>query len=153
MRRKDREMKDKKAIGHILESCTVCRIAFNDEPFPYIVPVNYVYVSDCLYFHSASTGSKLDLIACDNHVCFEVDREIEVMAAEHACEWGTKYESVIGTGTASEVTDPGERSEALRDFMRKYSGTAEWSFPTEGLDKTTVVRVDIVSLTGKSSAQ
>ena len=41
MRRKDREITDFNEIIEIIKKCDVCRIALNDEDFPYIVPLNF----------------------------------------------------------------------------------------------------------------
>ena len=38
MRRKDREVTQPEEIFDIIKKCDVCRIAFFDEKFPYIVP-------------------------------------------------------------------------------------------------------------------
>ena len=67
MRRKDREITDFHEIIEIIRKCDVCRLALNDEGYPYIVPLNFgldvrgdqVY----FYFHAAVKGKKLDLIA------------------------------------------------------------------------------------------
>ena len=58
MRRKDREITDKQAIYDIIKKCDVCRIAFFDETFPYIVPLNFgvTFENDTFsfYFHGAN---------------------------------------------------------------------------------------------------
>ena len=41
MRRKDREVTQPEEIFDIIKKCDVCRIAFFDEKFPYIVPLNF----------------------------------------------------------------------------------------------------------------
>ena len=41
MRRKDREITDFDEIVSIIKRCDVCRLALNDEEFPYIVPLNF----------------------------------------------------------------------------------------------------------------
>ena len=43
MRRKDREVTDKKEIQRILETCKVCRIGLPEEDGVYIVPMNHGY--------------------------------------------------------------------------------------------------------------
>ena len=72
MRRKEKEIKDKDKIIRVFDDAQVCRIAFNDSPFPYIVPVHFVYVKDCLYFHSAEKGRKIELIEKDRRVCLKL---------------------------------------------------------------------------------
>ncbi len=41
MRRSDREVKAFKDIVAIMEKCDVCRVALNDNGYPYILPLNF----------------------------------------------------------------------------------------------------------------
>lgn len=41
MRRKDREVTDLSEIIEIMKNCDVCRLALNDDGFPYILPLNF----------------------------------------------------------------------------------------------------------------
>ena len=68
MRRSDREVTKFSDIIAIIEKCDVCRLALNDEDYPYILPLNFgINITEDnnleLYFHGASEGTKLKLIA------------------------------------------------------------------------------------------
>lgn len=41
MRRKDREIKEFDGIVNVIKKCDVCRVALNDDGYPYIVPLNF----------------------------------------------------------------------------------------------------------------
>ncbi|MDF2587373.1 MAG: pyridoxamine 5-phosphate oxidase family protein, partial [Anaerocolumna sp.] len=41
MRRTDREITDLNQIVDIMKRCDVCRLAFFDKEYPYIVPLNF----------------------------------------------------------------------------------------------------------------
>ena len=41
MRRHDREITDKNEILEIMNLCDVCRLAFKDGDYPYILPLNF----------------------------------------------------------------------------------------------------------------
>ena len=41
MRRSDREVKEFEDIVAIMEKCDVCRIALNNNGYPYILPLNF----------------------------------------------------------------------------------------------------------------
>ena len=41
MRRSDREITDRNEIIQVMKQCDVCRLAFNDEAVPYILPLNF----------------------------------------------------------------------------------------------------------------
>ena len=153
MRRSDKEIKDKKCIEWILKKATVCRIALCNNNNPYIVPMNFGFKDNCLYLHSASEGQKIDIININNNICFEVDLETEIVTADNACSWGMKYYSIIGFGKAHFIKDNGEKEDALNIIMQKYSHKSDKSFEylKPALDKTTVIKVEIESLTGKKS--
>ena len=62
MRRNDREVTDINEIMEIIADCDVCRLALNDDEYPYIIPLNFgaelVDGKVTLYFHSALKGKK-----------------------------------------------------------------------------------------------
>ncbi len=151
MRRKDKELADPALLSAVLREAFVCRIGLVDEDWPYVVPVNFVSSGGCLYLHSANEGRKIEILKRNNRVCFETETGVELVRAERACDFGARYVSVIGTGTASFVTDPVEMSRAFDLFMEKYAGGGSWSYPPAALRAVTVIRVDVETLTGKAS--
>lgn len=150
MRRSEREITDRTEIEEIVRKASICRLALSDNGTPYIVPVCFGYENDTLYFHSATEGRKLDILKRNNRVCFEMDIETKLVVAEKACGWGMKYRCVIGSGTASVVQDPAEKRKGLDAIMRQYSGP-EGDYSQEALNRTTVIKVEIESLTGKQA--
>jgi uncharacterized protein len=148
MRRSDREIKDRKAIDDIIRLCRVCHLAMCDDGQPYVVPINFGYDGQFLYFHSACEGKKIDIIRKNNRVGFEFDILHEIVTGEKACDWGAKYESVIGEGTAKIVDDPDARKDALECIMRQYGSDAT-DFSEEALKKTLIFRVRISAISGK----
>ena len=72
MRRTDREVKDRELICGMLDMAEILHIAIKNEPWPYIVPVNFGYEWQeetlVFYFHCAKTGMKLDLLRRDPRV-------------------------------------------------------------------------------------
>jgi len=78
-------------------------------------------------------------------VCFEFDTMVKLVTEGDVCRWGMKYESVIGFGTASIVTDPDERKRGLRAVVEQYGGRGS-EFDEAMLARTAILRVDIESL-------
>jgi len=153
LRRKDAEVKGKKAIESIIKRATVCRIALSQNNLPYIVPVAFGYKDDCLYFHSAPEGKKIDIIKQNNDVCFEMDVDCEfVKKSEQPCNWTMKYQSVIGFGKAFFVDIPEGKKAALNVIVDHYSDTPqEYTYPENVISNTAVIRVEIDSMTAKKS--
>lgn len=153
MRRNDREIRDFNEILEIIRTCDVCRIAFNDEGFPYIVPLNFgaevrgeqVY----FYFHGAMKGKKLDLIAKDNRAAFEMDCDHRIVLdkEQRGCSCTMGYASVMGHGTI-EIVPEEEKEDALRILMRQYHGEA-FSFHKDVLKHTVVLKMTVLDMTGK----
>ncbi len=124
MRRKDKEIEDKKEIESIISKSDVCRIALSENNSPYLVPMCFGYRDNCLYFHSASDGKKIDIIKKNNRVCFEFDTHEGLIKSENPCDWDMKYHSVVGSGKAFFIEDPDEKTRALNIIEEHYSGDA-----------------------------
>jgi len=150
MRREDKEIRDKDEIESIVQRAIVCRVAFSENDVPYIVPVNFGIEDDCLYFHSAPEGKKIEIIKQNNNVCFELDIDHEVVRAETPCNWAMKYRSVIGFGKAFLVRDVEEKRKALNTIVEHYSGKPS-DYPESAISNVAIIKVEIESMTGRKS--
>lgn len=148
MRRKDREITDRKTIDDIISRCKVCRIALCENGQPYVLPLNFGYDGKHLYFHSATVGKKIEMIKQNNRVCFEFDILHEITTADKPCEWSAKYESVVGSGTAEFIESQQEKSKALDYILRQYGGSFS-DLNGSSLSSVVIIRVNIVSISGK----
>lgn len=150
MRRAEREIKDRKTIDDILRQATVCRLGLCDDDRPYVVPLNFGYDGECLYFHSAREGRKMEVLRANPKVCFEVDVDHELVPTDTACDWGTRFRSVIGFGEARPVEDMEEKRRALDVILDHYSD-GDYEYTQESLTKLAVIRIEIEEITGKQS--
>jgi nitroimidazol reductase NimA-like FMN-containing flavoprotein (pyridoxamine 5'-phosphate oxidase superfamily) len=151
MLRRDREISNKSEIEAILHNCLLLHLAMSDGDQPYLVPLSYGFDGQNIYFHSARTGRKLDILKKNAKVCFQVGQKVELVTdTENACDWSFRYESVIGFGRAEELTDPGQRQAALNHIMQHYSGR-DWTFPQSSLNRTSVWQIRIDEMSGKRS--
>jgi len=150
MRRKDKEINDIVEIESIIGKSNVCRIALSENNSPYIVPVCFGYKDNCLYFHCANAGKKLDFIEKNNNICFEFDDYYGLMLSENPCDWDIKYYCVIGFGKASFIHDFDEKIKALNIIIEHYSHSS-YEFQTKFIDAVTIIKVEIESITGKRS--
>lgn len=149
MRRKDKEIKDMEEIESIINKSNVCRIALSENDSPYIVPVCFGYKDNCLYFHSANAGKKIDIIEKNNKICFEFDDYSGLLLSENPCDWDIKYSSVIGFGKASIIDDFDEKIKAMNIIIEHYSnGLYEFQ---KKIDTVTIIKVEIENITGKRS--
>ncbi len=151
MRRKDKEISAIAEIEAILHSAPVCRIGMFGPRYPYIVPVNFGYRDRQLFVHSANKGLKLELMRKNPNVCFEIDTEIEIRKSEKACNFGTSYKSVIGFGKAIFVKDTADKIMGLNCIMEKYSPGKTYDYDQSEIDKIVMLKINIESITGKTS--
>lgn len=149
MRRKDRQVSDRDAIDGIIRRCKVCRLGMCDNGQPYVVPLSFGYDGQFLYVHAASEGRKIDILRRNNRVCFEFDILEEVISSDQACNWGMRYESVIGSGVAEIMTDTDAKKAALDRIMQQYSSD-RWTFDEQAVSGTLVVCIRIEEISGKS---
>ena len=151
MRRKDREITDFNEIIDIIKKCDVCRIALNDDEYPYVVPLNFgldVQGNQVFfYFHAAMEGKKLDLIAKDNRATFEMDCDHNFILYEERMSCTMGYASVIGHGTIEIVADE-DKYESLKILMRQYHAE-DFKFNTDMMKVTTVVKMTVTDMLGK----
>lgn len=152
MRRHDREITDLSEIISIMQRCDVCRLGLNDsEGYPYILPLNFGMTvegeSVTLYFHGASEGKKLNLIAADHRASFEMDCAHNLILDDdhHSCTM--EYESVMGRGIIESVPEADKLS-ALRILMGHYHHE-DFPFGTAVLPRTTVFKLTVRQLTAK----
>jgi len=151
MRRKDKEILAREEIVEIIRKAPVCRLGLCRDNVPYVVPLNFGYRDGCLFLHCAKEGRKMDMIRANPRVCFEIDTDVEVVRAEQPCDWGMRFSSVIGFGTASVLEDPEERKQGLDAIMDHYGCQPAQPYPESYLKHTAVIRVEVEEMTGKRS--
>jgi nitroimidazol reductase NimA-like FMN-containing flavoprotein (pyridoxamine 5'-phosphate oxidase superfamily) len=150
MRRNDKEITDYRIIEEILSKSVICRIAIMDQEAPYIVPLNYGYFNNQLFFHAAAQGRKIDLLKVNNKVCFEIDYAHEIIKTELSCNWTAKYRSVIGYGIIEMTNDIDQIKNGLNIIMSHY-GRSENTYDEKYLQRIVLLKLKIESISGKQS--
>lgn len=148
MRRKDRLITNAEALSILEKGEYGVLSTVSSDNEPYGVPVNYCLINECIYFHCALEGRKIDNMNSNPRVSFCVVGQTEVLPDQ----FGTKYESCIVQGVASESFGE-EKRLALEGLIHKYSE----NFVSEGLkyieklkDKARVFKIRIESISGKA---
>lgn len=153
MRRKDREITDKKRINEFIAKEQILRIAFYDEGDIYIVPVNYGYICDeqyTFYFHGAKAGRKYELAKNRPNVGFEIDGNYTLLEGEVACDFSATFQSIIGSGRLSLVEDSAEKVRGLNTIMKQTTNKEEWHYSNEMLEAVAVFKLDVDKLSCKA---
>jgi uncharacterized protein len=150
MRRADREITDAAQVAALLQRERVLYLAMCDEGTPYVLPVSYGYDGESLFVHSAAAGRKIEVLQRNPRVCFAVTLDQELTTGDVSCGWSFKYRSVVGEGVVHFVEDEEGKRQGLDVLMRQHGGTGGDYLP-ENMAKTAVLRIEILSLSGKQS--
>ena len=152
------EIKSKEKIAHFLNEEHVGRIASIDENgFPQIIPMNFVFLNDAIYMHSHIKGEKLDNVKRNPRVGFEVDRELEFLPSyfedpNDASLADTLYISVVIKGIATIIQDRQEKTLALNGLMKKYQPEGRYEPLREDMpviDHVAIIKVSPDEIRGK----
>lgn len=120
-----------------------------EDGYPYGVPLNYAYQENCICFHCAQKGHKLENLSFNDKVSFTVVTRSDVLANK----FDTDYESAVAFGTAIEVTERSEKEAILISIINKYSAEfmkAGKNYMQKHWGDTKVYKVEIDYLTGKA---
>ena len=152
MRKARQEIKDEKALEEILRGATICRMAMMDGDLPYIIPFNYGYRDGCLFIHSAPEGKKIDLLMKKSHVCFEVEDSMEITKGDQACDWTTRYRSVVGYGNVEILSDEASKQLGLEVIMAQHGAPQLIEFNPKNMKRMVILKLTVTSMTGKQSS-
>ena len=152
------EIRSKDKIIEFLNQQETGRICSIDKDgYPQIIPMNFVYTNDAIYMHSHIKGEKLENIAKNPKVGFEVDQSLEFLPSyfthpTDASQADTLYISVVIKGTGSIIIDRKEKTMALNALMEKYQpeGGYESIRPEmEVVDEVAIIKVSPITMRGK----
>ncbi len=159
MRRKYAEVTDVNEMIRIMSATNVGRMAtIDEEGYPYITPLNFIFHEGCVYFHCANKGEKLDNLTRNSKVCFEADVPLAYLKVaftpeKDPCCTHQYFHCVIIRGDARVIPDGDMKTTVLNALVAKHEGSRD--FPVITLEhakyKTcSVVEIRPVYMTAKS---
>jgi nitroimidazol reductase NimA-like FMN-containing flavoprotein (pyridoxamine 5'-phosphate oxidase superfamily) len=151
IRRQDRELTSATADDILVNGTYGVLSVSGDNGYAYGVPLSYVYTEGHIYFHCALEGQKLSCIRMNNKVTFCVVGKAIPLPGQFSME----YASTIVYGEATEV-DGQEKQAVLTAFIDKYSPDYREKgaqYIESSHHKTTVIRIRVEHITGKSRKQ
>lgn len=152
MRRRRQQLPAAEAIS-ILENATAGVLALSEDGgYPYAVPISHVYADGKIFFHSALTGHKIELLKKNPKASFCVIQQDDVKPQEFT----TYFRSVIVFGTVRILTDESEKMAAARLLGRRCCPNDEPALKAE-LEKSFnhmfMVEITIDHITGKEAIE
>lgn len=156
IRRKEQEIVDIKIMKKILASTQYVTIALCKDDEPYLVTLSHGYDAkqNCIFFHCATEGKKLDYIKANNKTWGQA--MINEGFKDGECE--QHYSSVQFRGEVSFLSNVDDKMQALACMIRQQNENPrpmmtklEELDPSTGLKNVLIGRIDIEYLSGKQS--
>lgn len=152
MRRIKQLLPEETAI-EILERGTSGTLALlGDDDYPYALPISYVYADGKIYFHSATSGHKIDAIRkCEKSSFCVIDQD-QIVPEKYT----TYFRSVIAFGKVRIVEDPDEMRRIATVLAMKYSPDFEEGIPAEidsSIKHMTIIEMSIEHMTAKEAIE
>jgi len=151
MRRAEREITSRKEMTELLAELPHVTFAMCKDETPYLVTVNHAYdeKSNCIYFHCARSGKKLDFIKANPIVMGQVIEDRGYVKDE--CDYD--YRTVHFEGVASEVTSSREKLRALALLVARFESNTDEArkkfIKAASVKRVAVYRIDVDKMTGK----
>ena len=153
MRRIDKQITDTEKMKDILESAKFVTIAMCMNNSPYLVTLSQGYdrKRNCIYFHGAKEGKKVEFLKANNKVWGQALNDLGYLSGK--CNH--LFETVQFSGKVTFLEMLEEKREALRCLIKSLEKTPEQgisgvnSIKDERLTDTMFGRIDIEFMTGK----
>ncbi|WP_051273417.1 pyridoxamine 5'-phosphate oxidase family protein [Desulfotruncus alcoholivorax] len=127
------------------------RLATVGPDGPYITPLHYVLNDDKIYFHSSTEGKKLDNLAADSRVCFEVSTLIDILEHHTPCKFSTRFISVQVFGKAYLVKETEEKLAVLNLLAQRFMKSEFVPVDAAQASKVSVIALHIERISGRES--
>ncbi len=153
MRRQDKEIKNSTLLRKILKQAKYITIALAMDNNPYLVSLNHGYApkENCIYFHCAKEGKKIDYMKANSEIWGQA-----LLDFGYDSKWCTQsYATVMFKGKVSFIEDLRQKQKAFLVINSQLKSPPERlkEIMKTDLEKTTVGRIDIESLSGKKSKE
>ena len=151
IRRKEKEIKDIEEIKRVLGSTQYMTIAMCDNNQPYLVTLSHGYDSEknCLYFHCAPQGKKINILESNNKIWGQVI--VDYGYVQGKCDH--LYVSVHFTGRVIFIEDLEEKKHALEVMIRQLEKNPEEvmakQMGEDSVKNVKIGRIDIKNFSGK----
>ena len=153
IRRKEKEISDKNEMLAILENAKYITIAMCVDNEPYLVTLSHGYDRErnCIYFHCAREGKKIDILKEQNNVWGQalMDKGYVQGSCEHL------YATTQFMGRVTFVENSDEKKHALEVMINALEDDPQEVLDTQLTEKSIkgvqIGRIDIEYMSGKKS--
>ncbi|MBV8429880.1 MAG: pyridoxamine 5'-phosphate oxidase family protein [Solirubrobacterales bacterium] len=125
-RHPERGRTDRDDLYAVLDAGLICHLGVIAGGVPRVLPTGYGRLGDTLYLHGSSANSTFRAGA-GQEVCVTVTHLDGLVCARSVFSHSMNYRSAMIFGVARLVTDPGERTLALRTITEHLT-PGQWSY-------------------------
>jgi nitroimidazol reductase NimA-like FMN-containing flavoprotein (pyridoxamine 5'-phosphate oxidase superfamily) len=155
IRRKEKAIQDEHEMHSILRETKYVTIAMCSDNEPYLVTLSHGYDSqnNCIYFHCAQEGKKIDILRENGIVWGQalVDHGYANGNCDHL------YVSVHFKGHVTFITDQEEKKKALTVMVNQLEPdplpVIDEQFTAKSLKRVNIGRIDIDYMSGKKAKE
>jgi uncharacterized protein len=153
-RHSERGRTERDDLYAVLDAGLICYLGVVADGVPRVLPTGYGRLSDLLYLHGSSANTTF-MAGGGQQVCVTVTHLDGLVCARSVFSHSMNYRSAMVFGVARLVTDPAERTTALRTITEHLT-PGQWSYarqPTrKELAATSVLAVPLAEASVKIRA-
>jgi nitroimidazol reductase NimA-like FMN-containing flavoprotein (pyridoxamine 5'-phosphate oxidase superfamily) len=153
VRRKDKEISDVNEMKRILKTAKYVTIAMCLKNKPYLATLSQGYDQErnCIYFHCAAEGKKIDILKANNRIWGQalIDQGYVQGSCDHL------YATTQFAGKVTFVEDVAEKEHALKVMIESLDDSPEELIKKQllpqSVQKVRIGRIDINYMSGKKA--
>jgi uncharacterized protein len=135
-RHRERGRTDRDDLYAVLDAGLICHLGVIVHGAPRVLPTGYGRLGDLLYLHGSSANSSF-MAGSGREVCVTVTHLDGLVCARAVFNHSMNYRSAMIFGVARLVTDPAERTLALRTITEHLT-PGQWSYARQPSKKELV---------------
>lgn len=143
---------DRESIYGVLDAGFVCHVSFVVDSQPFIIPTIYGRDGDTLYLHGSVKSRMVNVLKEQLPISIAVTHVDGIVLARSVFHHSANYRSAVLFGTAVEITDNEQKTEAFR-IITEQALKGRWDEarqPTQKeMDITSVLKFTIESASSK----
>ncbi len=154
------EIKDPELIQSLFDEAEYGTLALCSDNKPYSVPLNFVLMEGCIYFHGAKKGRKMALMKQNSYASFSVVAPYAIIPSFFsskeglACPATQFFKSVIAEGVIRFIESKEEKIKALSALMKKLQSEGGYralddAVYDKALEATALFKLEIKELKAK----
>ena len=144
-------------IIKFLETLEYGTLALSKDNLPYSLPINFVTLNRCIYFHGSKKGRKIDAIKVNTNASFSAVKAYSIIASYMsskdglACPTTQFFKSVVIDGKIDIVQEEQEKIDAFNALMSKLQSEGGYKDLNDTVYSKAIAGTNVFKLTPTNS--